>query len=162
MYHGKIRLAVCQLKCHPALKVGDIDYLCEPFLPPIGKYPYLASLARYNLQIRDLQELCKDEYLKWHAHRVKSILEFLKSLEEIPDIIIFPEGSIPLAILPYLRDFACQNKKTIFGGTHTLCRTGQWERRYKRLGMDTQTKKTLKKEGTNNENIYNPHKGCSF
>jgi tetratricopeptide (TPR) repeat protein len=140
MYHGKIRLAVCQIECHPAIKVGNRDYTCEPFVPSADTNLSLASLSN-DFNIIDLQEQCKEEYLNWHTYRLKNILNFFKSLKEIPDIIVFPEGSIPLTVLPLLRDFAAQNKKTILAGTHSLCLTGQWERIYKRLGMDTKTQK---------------------
>ena len=141
MFHGKISLAVCQIESHPALKLGDINYLCEPFIPLEDTNLFLGSLARDNLGTKDLQEMCRSEYLEWHKYRIKAVLEFLKTLEELPDVIVFPECSIPLPILPYIKDFAAQNNKTVFGGTHTLCLTGRWEKEYKRLGMETQTKK---------------------
>jgi len=145
MFHGKIQIAICQLECHPALRVSDIDFLCEPFLPRLTTDMSLSNAARASLDVADLKEQCKNEYLKWHSKRLKTILEFLSNEEKPPDIVVFPEGAIPDVILQDIRDTAIKTHMTIFAGTHTPRLTGNWQRRYKRLGLDTHTKKVWEK-----------------
>jgi hypothetical protein len=88
-----IRIAVCQLECHPAIIVGDRDYLKEPFLPQKGQ-PTLADLSRHALDVSTLQGDCEKQYTDWHSHRLRHVLDWLSSISPIPDIIVFPECSI--------------------------------------------------------------------
>jgi len=162
MYRGKLQVAVCQIECHPALKIGDIDYLCEPFLTS-NQDDTLASILRDNLDLLDIAEECRDAYLRWHARRLKSIMEFLSQLSRIPDILIFPEGSIPYELLGPVREFAVQNKITVFAGTHTLSSSGRWHKRYRQLGIDTRTLKKWKRESyTGGPVLPIFHEGKSF
>lgn len=145
MYHGKIQIAICQLECHPALRVSDIDFLREPFMPQSTTDMSLSKAARASLGVADLQSLCKKQYLEWHSKRLKTILDFLANEEEPPDIVVFPEGAIPDVMLQDIRDTAIKAQMTIFAGTHTPHLTKDWQRRYKRLGLDTRTKKGWEK-----------------
>ncbi|HUU17838.1 MAG TPA: hypothetical protein VMW72_11855 [Sedimentisphaerales bacterium] len=153
MYHGKIQIAICQLECHPALRVSDIDFLCEPFIPRSTTDMSLSKAARASLDVADLQGLCKEEYLKWHSKRLKTILDFLANEEEPPDIVVFPEGAIPDVMLQDIRDTAIKAQMTIFAGTHTLRLTRDWQRRYKRLGLDTRTKKVWEKNLSHGDSL---------
>ncbi len=146
MYHGRIQIAVCQLECHPALRVSDIDYLREPFMPQSTTDMSLSKAARASLDVAKLQSLCKEQYLEWHSKRLKTILDFLANEEKPPDIVVFPEGAIPDVILPDIRDAAIKAHMTIFAGTHTPRLIKGWQRTYKRLGLDTHTKKAWEKD----------------
>jgi len=153
MYHGKIQIAICQLECHPALRVSDINFLCEPFMPRSTTDMSLSKAARASLDVADLKGRCKEEYLKWHSKRLKTILDFLANEEEPPDIVVFPEGAIPDVMLQDIRDTAIKAQMTIFAGTHTLRLTRDWQRRYKRLGLDNRTKKVWEKNLSHGDSL---------
>lgn len=77
---GTLRIAVCQLECHPSLAVGGLDYLGEPILPEPGT-PSLSTLSRYSLDVADLQKECARRYEEWHRHGEPTMIEVLGFLE---------------------------------------------------------------------------------
>ena len=129
-----LRIAVCQIGCHPALAIGDRDYMAEPFLPKRGT-SMLADFARQSLDMSALQETCRETYLDWHTTRITGIIEWIKSLNPCPNIVVFPEGSIPSELLTYLRNVSQELGITIFCGTHTLKVTHEQIKLYKSLGL---------------------------
>lgn len=129
-----VRIAVCQLECHPALVVGDRTYLGEPFVLPKDDIA-LADLARYTIDVTDLQRLCQKSYEDWHSRRVQQILSWLAMLTPVPDIIVFPECSIPIHDLYVLKSFAEEHDCAVFAGTHTLCFTDGDKKQYNALGV---------------------------
>ena len=62
---GILRVAVCQLECHPALTLDELDYLSEPTVPEPGGVS-LSSLSRLSLDVADLQVQCGETYRQWH------------------------------------------------------------------------------------------------
>lgn len=145
MPSGTFQVAVCQLECHPALVVGDIDYLGEPTVPASGT-PSLASLSRFSLDVTDLQEECKRRYLEWQGKRIDAVLSKLAAVTPVPHLIVFPEAAIPFELLPPLREFATKHAVTIVAGTHTLELTKQRVKQYKALNIDGQVLKSWGEE----------------
>ncbi len=137
---GTFQIAVCQLECHPALTVGEIDYLAEPILPA-SRSASLVALSRFSLSVADLQEECKRRYTEWNAKRVAAVLSKLASATRVPELIVFPEAAISFDLLPPIRDFAVKHGVTILAGTHTLELTKQRVRQYKSLGIEGQVLK---------------------
>ena len=132
---GTLRVAVCQLECHPALTLDDLDYLSEPTVPEPGGSS-LASLSHFALDIADLQAQCADAYIHWHQRRLEHVLTYLSTLNPVPHLVVFPEGAVPLELLDALREFAATHQNTVFAGTHSLQLTHQNAQRYKQLGID--------------------------
>jgi len=60
------------------------------------------------------------------------ILDFLRSFDPVPDVILFPELSIPYCLLPQIHAFCCENQSTILAGTHTFQNTKEARRIYHR------------------------------
>lgn len=141
MPRGGTRVAVCQLECHPALTIADFDYLREPVVPP-DRSLSLAGLSRHSLDFAGLQGECERRYLAWHEARVQAVLAFLASFTKVPDLIVFPEASLPLSLLPAVRAFARTHKATVFAGTHALRLTHASRQQYTDLGLKTSTQKT--------------------
>src|SRR5437899_2697366 len=118
MPRGIIRVAVCQLECHPALTIADLNYLREPGLPQ-ERALSLGGLARHDLDLVELQQRCEEQYTAWHNERLRAVLEFLENCKPVPDLVVFPETSIPLCLLHFARDFAVKHDVTVFAGTHS-------------------------------------------
>jgi len=129
-----VRIAVCQIACHPALAIGDRDYMAEPFLSKPGT-PALADFVRRSLDMSELQEACRESYLGWHAKRVTAIVEWIKGLDPRPHLLVLPEGSIPSELLTFLNNVSQETGMAIFGGTHTLRLTHDQVKLYKSLGI---------------------------
>jgi tetratricopeptide (TPR) repeat protein len=129
-----IRIAVCQIECHPALVVGDRDYLAEPYL--VGKHDVcLADISRFALNVSEIQERCRVAYLDWHSKRLAGILTWLTTLNPLPHIVTFPECSIPIHDLHMLREFARDTKAAVFAGTHTFRNIERDAEHYRALGI---------------------------
>jgi len=62
---GTLRIALCQLECHPALVASHINYLAAPFVPPAGQ-PSLPLLSMRRLDLAGVEAVCSDQYLAWH------------------------------------------------------------------------------------------------
>ena len=92
------RIAVCQIESHPANYFGYTAPLEEPFItrPDTAS---LALLSTKGLEVSQLQSVCLREYTEWSKGRFSSIIDFLKAIEPAPDIVLFPEGSVPLPCL---------------------------------------------------------------
>ena len=129
-----LRVAVCQLECHPAVVVGDHDYMAEPFIS-LGEAPLLAELSRHSLDVADLQRVCRERYVEWHQRRLIEVLAWLQKLDPIPEIVVFPECSVPLEALFSMREFAVEHEVAVFAGTHTPRMTHHNAKQYKTLGI---------------------------
>ena len=143
----KIRLAICQIECHPALYRGRLAYLEEPFVPESYEVS-LSRLGSFGIHISSIQQFCKDEYIKWHAERIKTILNTPLLNGEIPTVVVFPEGSIPIDCLSLVRDYAKRHNIVIIAGTHTVLDTQEARNIYKMLGKE---KEVMKKSSYMND-----------
>src|SRR5690349_2863083 len=120
----RIRIGIIQIECHPHFLIGGRDYSAEPFIPkntPIC----LARLQEHSFHVSDLQKLCAEKYLQWNLLRIASVLRWMEDHfaddpNQMPDVLVFPEGSIPPMFLPALSSFAQRHKVVIFAGTHTF------------------------------------------
>ncbi len=139
----KLRIAVCQIECHPFVTVGDRNFAAEPFLP-FDKVS-LASLARHALDVSQLQSTFYEHYLAWQTKRLRAILETLSNPAFTPHIMVFPEGSVPLDFLFELQEFAKAHNTCIFAGTHSFRITSSDESIYKSLGVKSSVLRTWEK-----------------
>ena len=133
--HSKIvRIALCQLETHPALSVSHVNYLEEPFVPsPEGVS--LSQLSAKGLDVDYLFQLCLDRYSTWSHVRLSSVLEALDRIQPPPDLVIFPEGAIPLFSLGTICEWTVRNKNTVLAGTHTPIRTPTALAAYAKIGI---------------------------
>lgn len=53
----------------------------------------------------------------------------------IPELIVFPEASIPLSLLHVAKEFAAEHDVTVFAGTHSYQRTRETSAVYQDLGI---------------------------
>ena len=115
-----VTVGILQLRGHPAVMVGDCDYLEEPAWPTPGGQ--LATLSRSVRELELARGRVRESYIKWAETRLLSILEALArsgSLGSLPDILVFPECSVPGELLPALRSRTKTSGTVVCAGTHT-------------------------------------------
>lgn len=145
----KVRIALCQIECHPALYLSNISYLEEPFVPsPQGTS--LSSLATKGVQVDSLQILCSEEYKSWSLSRLASIFEELANFNPIPDIIVFPEGSVQIDGLSMASTFSSEHGVMVLPGTHTPLSSMAAKHEYKGIGITGNRIKKLMQRGVRN------------
>jgi len=112
-----VRVAICQLESHPALYSGHVAYPEEPFFPT--ESGSLSRLGVKGIDVHALQDHCRTEYVAWARARVESIVDFLSHLDPPPDLVLFPEGGVPLEALALLKSWSASRGVTVLAGTHT-------------------------------------------
>lgn len=128
-----VRIALAQIECHPAAYISYGMPLEEPFIDDILS---LTRLGTHGFPIGDLQQTCLDQYLDWHRTRLAFILRFLMALDHPPDVIVFPEYSVPWQCLQDLHANLPAPGPALFAGTHTFCSLPEANRVYKCLGIE--------------------------
>jgi len=135
-----IRVALCQIECHPAIYSGHIAYPEEPFVPG----PNSGSLSRLGtkgIDVGTLQTLCRVEYAAWQQARIQQIIDYLRSLHPAPDIVLFPEGALSPECLPAISAWSGESGATVLGGTHTPITTPSGLRHYSNIGVSAKERK---------------------
>jgi hypothetical protein len=145
----KIRAAICQIEAHPAIFTSHISYLEEPFSPDDDLS--LSHLQVRGIDVTTIQAQCKKAYIQWNETRLNSILEFLGSQDPIPDIILFPECSIPINSLPLLAKWSRSNSSTIIAGSHTPLKDPEHKAMYTAIGVEA--KKLKQAVSSNSLNV---------
>ena len=131
---SEIRAAICQLRSHPALYVGHINYPEEPFVPEQNG-PSLSRLSAKGIPVDSLHEYCLTEYSTWRTMQLSSILQHLESLNPSPDIVVFPECSIPISSLPTIADWSKSTGAAVLAGTHTPLKSPEARQAYAKIGL---------------------------
>jgi len=107
---------------------------------------YMGSLG---IPITDIQELCKAQYIEWHKKRLHGLLAHPLLNEDVPSVVVFPEGSIPVDCLKMLHDFAKSTRTTVVAGSHTILGSIEAKQVYSMLGKE----KTLAKPHTHSGDV---------
>lgn len=144
-----LRVALCQLECHPAIFAGNVNYLNEPFVPGLGK-PSLSLLTTRGLDVASLEALCREQYLTWHDARVAVVLEFLRGLDPPPDVVLFPECSVPIELLRRMVDWSALTGTTVLAGSHAPRRSPKMVARYVSAGLEKDAVNRLFRYGSTN------------
>lgn len=142
----KATIALVQLTCHPSLRLGESFLSWEPFLDNEGTGP-LETLWDNDFHVDDLQKYCRDRYLLWHRARLAAIVHWFDRLDDLerPDVIVFPEGSIPRKFLSCLYSKLSRHghSPTIFAGTHSFEWSKEAWQDYMALGVAEEQLKEL-------------------
>ncbi len=146
----KVRIALCQLEVHPALYLGDVGYLEEPFPPPKKKSVSLSGLARVGVATDKLQEHCLRTYTRWQERRIEAVLAHLEVSGTAPDLVMFPEGSVPVDLLPVIGEWSKKHKNTVLAGSHSPSFTIRSRQIYKSLGVSETAMAQLEKHESEN------------
>lgn len=141
-----VRIALCQIRSHPALVAGSLDLLDEPFVPSAR-----GSLARtgfFGVDVDALQQRCHTDYVDWARARQSAIHEYLSPLQ--PDLVLLPELSVPTELLPDVSAWSAKVGCVVLAGTHTPLRRASARKRYHAIGIDDKDLNKLLKYGAIN------------
>lgn len=136
-----LRVVLCQLESHPAVYGGHVAFPEEPFVT-FGDRWSLSRLGAKGIDVHQLQDYCRKEYSNWNDARIRSINSFLQTLEPVPDLVLFPEGAIPLDSLEQLKAWSTSANTTVLAGTHTPLSTPAALRIYATLGISASQRKS--------------------
>src|SRR5262249_40297364 len=99
-----------------ALSLADLDYLAEPFLPTADDRHFTA--LQRHVEIRPTMREIKRRYAAWQTERIAALIRWLEQRSTKPDVIVFPECSIPFESLSALYQLAQRHPITVLAGTH--------------------------------------------
>jgi hypothetical protein len=108
-----VRVAVVQMDFFPAMISSSINYLLEP----TGEDNGFHRLMQLD-EIVEFSDNYQKEYIQLINYKVQTILSYVS--KKNTDVVIFPEYSIPVFILPTLNNFSKKNNIIIIAGTHTV------------------------------------------
>ena len=145
----RIRIALCQLECHPAIYSSHINFLEEPFVP-VNRNISLSGLALKGIDTGDLQFYCYTSYIKWIEARTASILRTLDEFDPAPDLVLWPEGSLPLSTLDTISEWSATSGSTILAGTHTPLKTTEAVNHYNNIGISRKRLDQVSKKDSRN------------
>ena len=114
----KLRVGIIQLTSHPAVVLGDLDLLREPFMPA-RREESVGLLRSDNLDIRSLLSGIKSDYIEWHRERLRQIFDWMQAQPVHPDVLALPECGVPFEALDLVVTAARAMGTTILAGTHT-------------------------------------------
>ena len=139
-----LRVAVCQLSSHIAIGTVTSAQLEEPFVGP--KEYSLWKLKSAGLDVTPIQTHCRETYIAWQTKRLAAILSSITSSGTNPDLLIFPEGSVPFESLGIICQWSKTNKATVLAGTHTPILISDAAPQYIQLGVTEAVLASAKKE----------------
>lgn len=133
-----VRVALAQIFYKPAIIEKQVDYLAEPglFLHGPSTASLLESLqGENNVLLQTLHNQIREQYITYIGIKLESICKEVCRIHQ-PDILVFPEYSIPYQCLPQIKELSAQLDMTIVAGTHTVIPTAQ--EYYTQAGLDPQ------------------------
>lgn len=119
-----VRIALAQIFYKPAIIERAVNHLSEPGLVQ-GDVCATSLLEKLSLDkrndLRELQENIHGEYITYISQKLREICKQICQIYQ-PDLLVFPEYSVPYSCLPTLHELALQYKITIVAGSHTVRR----------------------------------------
>lgn len=128
-----IRIHLVQIYFHPAYYDSPINYLEEPIL--VDDLDGCLGNIRSSESVSHLLRKTKDSYLRCFSPFIMALLEECKSRK--PDIIVFPEYSIPIELVGALVEFCKANQILIIAGSHRVEGTPESKKIYSEVGLFT-------------------------
>ena len=120
-----VRIALAQIFYKPAIVERDVNHLSEPGLvqddvctTSLLEKLSLDALDKRN-DLKELQENIHGGYITYISQKLREVCKQICKIYQ-PDLLVFPEYSVPYSCLPTLRELALQYKITIVAGSHTV------------------------------------------
>lgn len=134
-----VRAALAQIFYKPAIVEQSVDHLDEPGLVQGGVSA--ASLRQIlspskNEELSHLQLQIREDYITYFTHKLQEIIRQICRIHR-PDLLLFPEYSVPYPCLPLLQSMARSHGMTIVAGSHTVLPAA--EVYYSQAGLDIDT-----------------------
>ncbi|MDE0523949.1 MAG: hypothetical protein OXH79_18540 [Boseongicola sp.] len=121
----------------------------EPFVPA-NDSSSLSVLSTKGILVEPLQTLCLEKYSAWATTRIQRILDELATMNRVPDLIVFPEGAVPIKALEIIKEFSENQDCTVLAGTHSPQGTTDAMRTYRKAGVKDNRIKKLISRGVRN------------
>jgi|GEM_PF-5377676 len=115
---SKIRIGIFQLHSHPAVSLAERDLLMEPVFP-FAANESITEVVREAPSLRDGLRAVREKYLSWQGDRILCLLDWLSKRPCVPQIVVFPECSIPYELLIHFKHTAEALGIVFFAGTHS-------------------------------------------
>lgn len=131
-----VRVALAQIFYKPAIVERSVDHLAEPGLVQnnVSTTSLLNELSpRQGSELQNLQIKIREEYITYITHKLKQVCKQSYELHK-PDILVFPEYSVPYPCLPMLRELSVSLGMTIIAGSHTVLSSAAPY--YSQIGID--------------------------
>jgi len=129
-----LRVAIIQLDFHPSysdITIGNLDG--EPFIYSGSDDTTLFTLINKS-KIQEIRNIIRETLLEDLKVKINVCLNFLK--EKKVDLVVFPEYSLPIELLPICREKAISNQMLIIAGSHTCKADSTSISIYKQLGFE--------------------------
>ena len=127
-----VRLAIVQIHAHAAFAGRSGCYLDEPCLLQEGEAGLYSLSGETKISI--LKGNLRRFYLKNLKAKIDTILNYCGTRKV--DLVVFPEYSIPVQLLPLCAEMSKRLNIVIVAGSHTILGTPESRKIYKNLGMD--------------------------
>lgn len=131
-----VRAALTQIFYKPAIIERNVDSLAEPGLMKQGVSTFSLLEKLTGERITELQTIhnnIREQYVAYIGQKIKKICKEADRINK-PDILVFPEYSVPYQCLPIIREISTQTKMTIVAGTHTVLKAAR--EYYVQSGLD--------------------------
>lgn len=117
-----VRVALAQIFFKPAIIERSVDHLSEPGL--VQGDVCATSLLEVlppdkSNDLRMWQDRTRSDYITYITRKLQEVCKQACHIYR-PDLLVFPEYSVPCSCLPVLQDMARQYKITIVAGSHTV------------------------------------------
>lgn len=133
-----IHMALAQIFYKPAIVEKNVDHLAEPGL--ILHDPCTASLLGIlpedkSMQLQELHSQIRERYIDHIGQKLEGVCREACQIHR-PDILVFPEYSVPYQCLPRLKELSDELEMTIVAGTHTVLPSAREYYRQAKLDPD--------------------------
>lgn len=131
-----VKVALAQIFYKPAIVEKAVDYLAEPGLVQKGvsTFSLLEKLTDENsMELQTLHSQVREQYVTYISQKLKGICEEAYRINK-PDILVFPEYSVPYQSLPTIKEISLHLGMTIVAGTHTVLLSAK--EYYSQAGLD--------------------------
>ena len=131
-----VRVALAQIFFKPAIIERSVDHLSEPGLVQgdVCATSLLEALSPdKSNDLRMWQDHTRSDYITYITRKLQEVCKQACNIYR-PDLLVFPEYSVPCSCLPVLQDMARQYRITIVAGSHTVrSASGDY---YAQVGLD--------------------------
>lgn len=127
----RIRVAAAQIDYQPAYLGRSFSYLREPAILEETENG-LAALAKFS-DISTERSRIKAVWVDHIRRKIESILYFCAV--RAVDLVVFPEYSVPLEVLPLCHESANSRRMVIVAGSHTVAGDEESRKVYEKIGL---------------------------
>lgn len=117
-----VRVALAQVFYKPAIVEKTVDHLAEPGFVrhDVSTASLLVTLSEEkSMALQTMHSQIREQYITYIGQKLKEICGEACRIHK-PDVLVFPEYSVPYQCLPEIKEMATHLGITIVAGTHTV------------------------------------------